>query len=278
MPNPLSPPAERRLPTLTIASGPFPGAGLLGVATVLPLQGVTILAVEDSRFACEALRLMARRAGARLRRADRLDAARAHLKVYRPDVVLVDLGLPDGRGEALIRDLVVSRCRPSVVLGMSGQPEGRQISLAAGADGFLEKPIAGLEAFCRVLRPLLPDLDIQPASAVPDHPAPDHPVPDSLAMQDDLAYAAQALQGDPNPEMRRYLASFLGGLAGHAADPDLAQAAAGLVAGGSVEALRRLIATRLNPGDAFSKPGLCRADTSSAQPRIVRDAHQTGQV
>eukprot|EP01031_Cornospumella_fuschlensis_P014764 gene14764-18040_t len=115
MPRPQSPPADRSPPTVTLSggrfSGPFsapdgakdrqtrPGAGW---QQELPLQGVTILAVEDSRFACEALRLIARRAGARLRRAETMAAARDHLRVYRPDVVLIDLGLPDGRGDALI--------------------------------------------------------------------------------------------------------------------------------------------------------------------------------
>ena len=45
----------------------------------LPLQGITVLAVEDSRFACDALRLLCQRSGARLRRAETLEAARAHL-------------------------------------------------------------------------------------------------------------------------------------------------------------------------------------------------------
>ncbi|MES2144049.1 MAG: response regulator [Pseudomonadota bacterium] len=119
----------------TAAFGPPAGTGL-------PLQGLTLLAVEDSRFAADALRLFAQRSGARLRRADSLTTARSHLGVYRPDAVLIDLGLPDGRGEDLIADLAQRPARPGLILGMSGDPTARDAAMGAGADAFVEKPSA----------------------------------------------------------------------------------------------------------------------------------------
>ena len=82
--------------------------------------GLTVLVVEDSRFACEALRLLCMRSGARIRRADTLRAAYRHFRVYRPTVVVVDLGLPDGNGIDLIAELDESPSRVEGILAISG--------------------------------------------------------------------------------------------------------------------------------------------------------------
>ena len=96
-----------------------------------PLQGVTLLLVEDSRFACEAIRLMCLRSGARLRRADCLGSARRHLQCYRPTVVIADIGLPDGSGLDLIGTLSRQSPRVSALIAMSGDAGAGALSLAA---------------------------------------------------------------------------------------------------------------------------------------------------
>ncbi len=112
-----------------------------------PLQGLTVLVVEDSRFASEAIRLLSIRSGARIRRADSLAAAHRHLAVYRPSVVIVDIGLPDGSGADLIAELARARPRVPAILGMSGDPEAEPAARAAGADAFLAKPVESLALF-----------------------------------------------------------------------------------------------------------------------------------
>ncbi len=239
MPNPWS---------YTVQPGPLgPMTALAGLGTypALPLQGVTVLAVEDSRFACEALRLMCQRAGARLRRAESLSVARAHLRVYRPDVVIIDLGLPDGRGEALIADLARSPQRPIAVLGTSGNPMGRACALDAGADGFIDKPYASVLAFCAELQT---HLHLPCGGAVPTEMPAAALSPDPMALHDDLALAARALAGEPDAATRRYVARFLSGIAAHAKDPGLAEAATladGATADHGFRRLRDLIADRL---------------------------------
>ena len=82
-----------------------------------PLLGLTVLAVEDSLYACEALRLLCMRSGARIRRADCIASAKRHLQVYRPSVILADVGLPDGSGLDLIKHLSAFTPRINIILG-----------------------------------------------------------------------------------------------------------------------------------------------------------------
>lgn len=121
-----------------------------------PLLGLTVLVVEDSRFACEAMRLLCLRSGARIRRADCLRSARRHLMTYRPTVVIVDLGLPDGSGLDLISEVAARRPRVPALLGTSGDAGAEERARAAGADGFLAKPIESLSAFQRTILAALP--------------------------------------------------------------------------------------------------------------------------
>lgn len=187
-----------------------------------PLTGLTVLVVEDSRFASEAVRLLCLKSGARIRRADCLRTARRHLKTYRPGVVIVDLGLPDGSGTSLISEITEMLPRVPVVLGISGDPFGHDAAIAAGADGFLAKPIESLAVFQTAI------LSAMPPHARPAGPRilPDEMVaPDSGALRDDLAHVAEILNAAEDTGMIDYIAGFLAGVARSTRDKTLETAA-----------------------------------------------------
>ncbi len=200
-----------------------------------PLRGLTLLAVEDSRFACDALRLICIRLGLRLRRAETLAAARSYLLAHRPDVVIVDLGLPDGRGEGLIAELA---CTGRPVLATSGDPDGRQPALAAGAVAFLDKPIGSIASFQRLLVNLVGDRGTR---SMADGAMQGAPPADPLAYRDDLARASSLIGGADG----EYATEFLRSLGRSAGDHALETAAMGAGSGPGREALARLVAARL---------------------------------
>ncbi len=130
-----------------------------------PLLGMTVLVVEDSLYACDAMRLMCLHSGARIRRADCLRSARRHLQVYRPSVVIIDLGLPDGSGLDLIEELAATTPRVASILGASGMDGGEAGAIAAGADGFIDKPLTNLGVFQQTILATLPCPKIASQSA-----------------------------------------------------------------------------------------------------------------
>lgn len=189
-----------------------------------PLLGLTILLVEDSRLACDAMRLLCQRSGARLRRADCLRSARRHLASYRPNLVIVDLGLPDGSGLDLISELNEQRPRVAAVLATSGTPQMEDLALGAGADGFLPKPIESLAAFRSAVLDVLPGRP-RPARPLPACAQDDIIRPDPLALRDDLTHAFEIIGRGAGERAPDYLAQFLAGVALSAHDAPLRAAA-----------------------------------------------------
>ena len=214
-----------------------------------PLMGLTVLLVEDSRFASEAVRLLCLNGGARIRRADCLRAARRHLATYRPAVAIVDLGLPDGPGLELIAEMDAAEPRVPVILATSGEDAAEHLAIAAGADGFLAKPVTGIAAFQQAILAHLPEherpLGMRTVSDARVHP-------DALTYQEDLEQIAERLRTE-KPQNLAYSLQFLQSVAGAAGDVGLlasARAAAheaerGRVSSAALTRLRADVSARL---------------------------------
>jgi DNA-binding response OmpR family regulator len=180
-----------------------------------------VLLVEDILTAGEAVRLMCITSGARLRRADCITSARRHLRIYRPDVAIVDMGLPDGDGAELIAELAQASPRTETIIGLSADLSRATAAMEAGADSFIEKPLNSVAGFQSAIlmnlpnhrRPmdirLLPDLAFEA---------------DQRALQEDLVHALDLLNNKERVQPG-YLAAFIAGVARTASDPTLEQAA-----------------------------------------------------
>ncbi len=214
------------------------------------LFAVTILLVEDSRSASEAIRLFAAESGARVRRADTLHSASRHLAIYRPNVVIVDLGLPDGDGMALIRHLASASTPISGIIAMSGhdrdawQDEAR----AAGAATCLQKPIESLAAFQECILSVLSDAD---SRIGPDQRSVDFSDRSSMriAFIEDMLRAQTLLNEamkENDAETIAYCSQFLVSIGEMLDDQELARTARAAVSdAGSAAELMLLLAARI---------------------------------
>ncbi len=123
------------------------------------LAGVSIMLVDDSRSVSEAVRMMAVVSGARIRRADCIASAQRHIMLFRPDVVITDLGLPDGNGIEVAK-MVAEKItpKPGVLILSAAEEEVTQNAMEqCGADAYLLKPIASLGEFQAAVLGVLPE-------------------------------------------------------------------------------------------------------------------------
>ena len=111
-------------------------------ASVIPLTH--ILLVEDSALVVDALRMLFEEFGHRVSVAGTVAETVAVARRERPDVMLLDLGLPDGNGLAALEQLVAEGAAPRVTFALTGDDSAAVLArcAAAGCHELLVKPVS----------------------------------------------------------------------------------------------------------------------------------------
>ncbi|MBB3228685.1 two-component system KDP operon response regulator KdpE [Luteibacter sp. Sphag1AF] len=109
-----------------------------------------ILIVEDEADIRHFIRLSLEREGMTVHEADSAMRARIDAASRQPQLVIVDLGLPDGDGKTFIRELRGWSNAPVLVLSARDHEQEKVEALEAGADDYLVKPFGVPELIARV--------------------------------------------------------------------------------------------------------------------------------
>jgi PAS domain S-box-containing protein len=141
-------------PRTAVAEPRRPAVTAEAAAASIPGAAGIVLYVEDNRSNIRLLeRLLARRPDVRLLTAMTGQAALDMVARERPDLILLDLHLPDMKGEEVLRRLWAdpgTRLIPVAVLSADATTAQKQRTLAAGAVAYLTKPL-DLDRLLRLL-------------------------------------------------------------------------------------------------------------------------------
>src|ERR1700729_4155871 len=109
-----------------------------------------ILIIEDEPAIRSVLRVVLGNAGYMVIEADSGARAEIEARSHKPDLLLLDLGLPDVDGLTVIRHVRAWSPVPIVVLSARTMEDQKIAALDAGADDFVTKPFSALELLARV--------------------------------------------------------------------------------------------------------------------------------
>ena len=112
--------------------------------------GSQILIVEDDHHIRHFVSLALQAEGHTVHEADTYQRGLIEAGTRRPDLVVLDLGLPDGDGVDLIRELRQWSTMPVIVLSARSGEASKIAALDAGADDYLVKPFGAGELNARV--------------------------------------------------------------------------------------------------------------------------------
>lgn len=126
-----------------------------------------MLLVEDEQAISEPLAAALDRDGFETRVAGSVAAGLDAFRAEEPDLVLLDLMLPDGSGLDVLRELRASSRVPVIVLSARSEETDRVVGLELGADDYVTKPFSAREVIARI-RAVLRRSESGATPAMPD--------------------------------------------------------------------------------------------------------------
>ncbi|WP_309683329.1 response regulator [Polaromonas sp.] len=113
-------------------------------------MSLRVLVVEDDREIRALMQSSLAVEGFAVQTAVSLSEASALLRHDPPDVIVLDLGLPDGDGVQLVREVRQHKSVPIIVVSARHQEAQKIALLDAGADDYLTKPFSVGELLARI--------------------------------------------------------------------------------------------------------------------------------
>lgn len=110
----------------------------------------TVLIIEDERQIRRFVRAALETAGYRVLEADTGKQGLSEISAHKPDLVILDLGLPDMDGIEVVRQLREWASVPIVVLSARLDERNKVTALDLGADDYLTKPFSTGELLARL--------------------------------------------------------------------------------------------------------------------------------
>ncbi len=123
-----------------------------------------ILIVEDDEAISRLLSLSLTQEGFKTTVVQDNQSALRELKTTIPDIILLDLGLPDGDGKELIKTIRSELSTPIIVISARHEEKEVIASLDLGADDYMTKPFSIDELLARIRSAQRRFMGLQPAS------------------------------------------------------------------------------------------------------------------
>jgi len=102
---------------------------------------VKILVIEDEKMLCETIVTYLEGEGYVCEHAGTVEMGTEKVNLYEYDCMLVDIGLPDGNGLTLVREL--KKCHPEtgiIIISAKNSLDDKVMGLDLGADDYMTKP------------------------------------------------------------------------------------------------------------------------------------------